>query len=123
MITWIHYWPFLPMPTLLLSAMAAIPTRTINGHLVGGGPVREFCLNNFAWPALSLPVWPAGSTAQLVAWFSTASEFQEWLLTFVVALNINAILLPLLYGLGVAVIGLSSWHAKKNIDQKRNAMR
>lgn len=118
MITWMQYWLFLPMPTILLSALAAMPTRLINGHLAGGGPVREYYLNHFI-----LPVLPEGAGSQLVAWFSTADGFQEWLLAFAFAINVNAILLPLLYGMGVTVVGLSSWVTKKNIDLKRQAMR
>jgi hypothetical protein len=118
MITWLQYWFVMPMPTVILSAMAAMPTRAFNGHLLGGGPVREYYLNHFA-----LAVLPADAGRQLVEWFSTASVFQEWLLAFAVAININAILLPLLYALGVFVIGLSSWVSKKNIDLKRQAIR
>lgn len=118
MITWLQYWPMLPMPTVILSAMAAMPTGMFNGRLVGGGPVREYYLNHFA-----LPVLPADAGMQLVAWFSAANGFQEWLLAFAVSININAILLPLLYVMGVCVIKLSSWVSKKNIDLKREAVR
>lgn len=118
MITWLQYWMVMPMPTVILSAMAAMPTGMLNGRLIGGGPVREYFLNNFA-----LPVLPVDAGNQLVEWFSTASGFEEWLLAFAVAVNINAVLLPLLYVLGVAVIGLSSWVSRKGIDLKRSAVR
>ena len=118
MITWLTYWPVLLTPTVILSALAGLPTLMFNGHLVGGGPVREYYLNHFI-----LPVLPTDAASSLVAWFLTASGLQEWLLSFAVAVNINALMLPLLYALGVLIIGLSSWVSKKNIDLKRQAVR
>lgn len=70
-----------------------------------------------------LPVLPTDAARSLVAWFSTASGLQEWLLSFAAAINLNALMLPLLYALGVLIIGLSSWVSKKNIDLKRQAVR
>jgi hypothetical protein len=118
MITWLTYWPVLLTPTVILSALAALPTWTLNGRFVGGGPVREYYLNHFI-----LPVLPTDASSSLVAWFSTASGLQEWLLSLAVAVNLNALMLPLLYALGVLIIGLSSWASKKNIDLKRQAVR
>lgn len=116
MITWLQYWIFLPMPTVILAAMASMPTISISGRWVGGGPVREFYLNSFA-----LPVLPADAGARLVEWFSTASLVQEWSFALAVAINVNALLLPLLYFIGKAVIGFSSWSARKNIELLRKA--
>lgn len=118
MITWLNYWPVLIMPTVILSAIAGVPTYLHSGGLIGGGPVREYFLNHFV-----LPLLPADSAAQLVAWFSTASAFQEWTLAVAVAININALLLPPLYAQGVGVIALSAWVSKKNIQLKRQAVR
>ena len=61
MITWLTYWPALLTPTVILSALAGLPTRMFNGHLVGGGPVREYYLNHFI-----LPVLPADAASSLV---------------------------------------------------------
>jgi hypothetical protein len=118
MITWLNYWPVMLLPTAILSALAALPTRMFNGHLIGGGPVRQYFLNHFL-----LPLLPSDAASSLVAWFSTASGLQEWLLSFAVAINLNALALPLLYAMGVLIIGLSSWVSKKNIDLKRQAVR
>src|SRR5450759_1544202 len=70
-----------------------------------------------------LPVLPADASASLVSWFSTASSMQEWVLAFAVSVNLNAILLPLLYVLGIFVIQVSSWAAKKDIQVKRDSRR
>lgn len=118
MITWLQLWPVMLMPTVILTALASMPTRMFNGRFMGGGPVREYYLNHFM-----LPLLPADTGSQLVAWFSTASGMQEWFLGLAVSVNLNAVMLPLLYGLGVVIIGLSSWVSKKNIDLKRQAMR
>ena len=82
MITWLSFWLTLLMPTVILSALAALPTWVLNGRLVGGGPVREYYLNHFI-----LPVLPTDAASSLVAWFSAASGLQEWLLSFAVAIN------------------------------------
>lgn len=95
MITWLKIWPLLLMPTVILSAIAAFPTSLIGGRVLGGGPVREYYLNHFL-----LPVLPADASASLVSWFSAASSMQEWLLAFAISVNLNAVLLPLLYVLG-----------------------
>ena len=118
MITWIQLWPLMLMPTIILSALAAIPTRLFNGRLLGGGPVREYYLNHFI-----LPVLPADASASLVQWFSGTSAVQEWFLAFAVSININALVLPLLYVFGIFVIQVSSWVAKKNIQLKRDSVR
>jgi len=118
LITWLRIWPLLMMPTAILSAIAAFPASLIGGRVLGGGPVREYYLNHFL-----LPVLPADASAALVGWFSTASALQEWLMAFAVSVNLNAILLPLLYVLGAFVIQVSSWVAKKDIQLKRDSIR
>jgi len=118
MITWLQLWPVLMMPTIIFTALASMPTRMFNGRLLGGGPVREYYLNNFV-----LPLLPADSGASLVHWFSTASTLQEWLMAFAVSINLNAIMLPILFVFGIFVIQISTWFSKKNIQLKRKAMR
>lgn len=118
MITWFQLWPVLLMPSAILSALAAIPTLQVGGRLLGGGPVREFYLNHFV-----LPLLPGNTAAALVGWFSSASAFHEWLLALAVSINFNALLLPLLYVLGVFIIRLSAWASKKDIQLKRESVR
>ena len=118
MITWFQLWPALLMPTGILSALAALPTLAVGGRLLGGGPVREFYLNHFV-----LPLLPGDAAAGLVNWFSTASAFHEWLLALAVSVNLNALLLPLLYVLGVFIIRVSAWASKKDIQLKRASVR
>ncbi len=118
MITWLQLWLIMPIPTLVLGAMAAIPTMNIQGRVMGGGPVREYFLNH-----ILVPVLPHDAAASLVQWFAQASAVQEWFLTLLVVVNINALLLPLLFVLGEGLIMLSTWFTRKDIQLKRDAIR
>ena len=118
MITWLTLGPIFLVPSIILTALASCPTFLFRGRVLGGGPVREFYLNHFV-----LPVLPHDAGVRLVDWFSSATVVQEWLLALVAAININAALLPLLYGLGFCVITVSSWMARKNIELQRRGMR
>jgi hypothetical protein len=118
MITWLQIWPLLTLPTLILGAITAIPTNQINGKIMGGGPVREYFLNH-----ILVPVLPNEAAASLVQWFSQASALQEWFLSLLVVVNINGLLLPLLFVFGQGLIGLSTWFTRKDIELKRDAIR
>ena len=118
MITWLQLWPLLTLPTLILGAITAIPTMHINGREMGGGPVREYFLNH----AL-VPVLPHDAAMALVQWFAHANAMQEWFLALLLAVNINGMLLPLLFVLGQGLIALSTWFTRKDIQLKRDAIR
>ncbi|MHB8455888.1 MAG: hypothetical protein ACYDDO_14610 [Acidiferrobacterales bacterium] len=118
MLTWIQLWPILGLPTLVIAALAGIPTVAFHGRLLGGGPVREWLFNH----VILLP-WPHDSTVAFVVGFAHASVLQEWLLAGVAALNINALLLVPLYAIGQAAIHSSGYLARKNIELKRRGAR
>jgi hypothetical protein len=118
MITWLQLWPLLALPTLILGAITAIPTKLINGHVMGGGPVREYLLNH-----VLVPVLPNDAAVSVVQWFAHANAFQEWFLSLLVIVNINGLLLPLLFVFGQGLIALSTWFTRKNIQLKRDAIR
>ena len=118
MMTWIQLWPLLGVPIVLVAALAAIPTAEFNNRIMGGGPIREWLLNH-----LLLPVLPTDTGASLIGWFSHASVFKEWLLAVLIGLNLNALLLPLLYGVGVLLIQMQSWLMRKDLDLKRQQAR
>ena len=48
---------------------------------------------------------------------------QEWFFALAVAININALLLPLLYVAGELAIRISSWMARRDLELRRDAMR
>lgn len=118
MITWIQVWPILGVPWLLIAGVAALPTAAFGGRTLGGGPVREWLLNHWL-----LPVLPHDAAASLVAWFQQAGAAQEWLIAALIALNANAVLLPVLYGIGLGVIRINNALTNKDIELKRRAAR
>jgi hypothetical protein len=118
MITWLQLFPMLLMPTYVLGALAALPTVQAFNHLLGGGPVREWLLNHCL---LSWLAPPAGHT--VIGWFAHATAIQEWLLALLIALNLNALCLPLLYAVGNGLIRVKNWFAIKNLELKRKNAR
>lgn len=118
MLTWFQVWPILGMPFFFVSLVSAIPTLPLFGRSFGGGMIREWLLNFFL-----LPVLPTRFEDQLLDWFSTATPVQEWLLVALVALNLNALLLPGLYGVAKALIAISGWYTRTNLSMKTNTLR
>ena len=59
----------------------------------------------------------------LAAWFQAATPWQEWMLALLVAVNVNAVLLPAFFGLGQALISASARFARKDIELKRRGGR
>lgn len=118
MITWIQVWPLLGTPLLIVAGLAGLPTATFNGRVLGGGPIREWLLNHWL-----LPVLPHEAAAQLVAWFQSANGLQEWLIALLIGLNINALLLPAFYWLGLVMIRTGNWFTNKDLELKRRAAR
>lgn len=118
MITWIQVWPILGIPFLTLAGLAALPTAAFNGRVLGGGPIREWLLNHLMLPAL-----PHEAAVQAVVWFQHASGLQEWSMSALIALNVNALLLPAFYGLGLVLIRTGNWFTNKDLELKRQAAR
>jgi hypothetical protein len=106
------------VPTLLGGALTALPTVPLRGHLLGGGPLREWLLNHLllTW----MPRVPAG---ELIAWFAHATILQEWLLAMFIVVNLNVLGLPLLLGAGNGVIRLRNWLSSKSLELKREGVR
>ena len=118
MITWIQVWPILGMPTIVVAGIAALPTAEFRSRILGGGPVREWLLNH-----LLLPLIPQDAGLALAAWFQHANGVQEWLVALLIALNVNAVLLPAFYGLGFVIIRTGNWFTNKDLELKRTAAR
>lgn len=118
MITWISIGWLLALPTVLVGAVAALPTLRLHTHLVGGGPVRQWLLNHCVVPLL-----PHDAAVAAVAWFAQASYFGEWSLAALVAVNLNAVMLLPLYFFCAWLIRLSGWIAASDLEQKRRNVR
>lgn len=117
MITWVQLWPLLAAPSFFGGLVCSIPTFVLKGALVGGGPVRQWIINNFL-----MPVIPVNAGEGLVVWFNSASVIEEWFAAFFVVLNVNAILLPALFLAGKLIIRVNAWLARVDINQRRNAI-
>lgn len=118
MITWFHIYPALSIPFWLISAIAALPSATFNGHTYSGMRFSEWLLNHFV-----VPVMPNMWLDPLIGWFMQASKLDAWLLMALVALNLNAIILPILFWMAKLLIQLGSWSSSKSLDLKVNANR
>ena len=117
MITWVQLWPLMVAPSFLGGLACSIPTFVLKGTLLGGGPVRQWIINYFL-----MPVVPASAGEGFVIWFNNANVTEEWFATFFVVLNLNAILLPVLFLVGKLIIRVNAWLARVDINQRRNAI-
>ena len=118
MIVWLILGPFLMLPFLGIAGLCALPTMTFNGRLLGGGLLRQWLVNHVV-----LPLLPQEWATQLVSWFTQASVVQEWVLCLVFAINVNAVLLPVLYGVGLFLMRVSALFRKADLDRQRSAIR
>ena len=118
MLTWFRLWPLLLLPTVLLMLGCSMPWLELRGRIVAGALLRQGLLNHIV-----LPLTPAEQGGQLVNWFTAATPLQEWLLALLISLNLNALLLPLLYALGHALIIVSGWYVRTELEHKRKAVR
>ncbi len=118
MLTWIRLGPILALPVLLLNAIGFLPTTFYDGRYFGGGPIREWTLNTFLIPVLGYV-----QAEQIVDWFQAASIFQECLLFGIMMINLDALLLPVLYGFGKGTMRVFNWISVRDLELKRKAAR
>ena len=118
MITWIQTWPLLALPSFIGSVLITVPTFNLKESLFGGGPVREWLVNS-----LLLPVLPDGQHSIFSAWWLQASVTGEWLVSFLLVLNVNALFLPVIFLVVEAGIRINNWFTKKDLHLKRSAVR
>jgi hypothetical protein len=116
MITWLQLAPFLLVPGLVVFLAGLLPDVTVLGTPIGGGLVREWCVNH-----LVLPVLPVSDASLLVAWYLHTRLSGELLLHALVALNLNTALLLVLYPLFAGFIRLNHWMAKTDLTLKRTS--
>lgn len=118
MTTWFTLWPLLLMPSLLVFAAGLIPKLVFLNQSLGGGMVRQWMVNHVV-----IPILPQEWGWELVDWYQAASVTQELILHAAVAININAVLLPLLYLTGQAVIRLNGWSASSAFKAQRQQIK
>ena len=118
MITWIQIYPLLAMPTLLISVIAWLPVIKFNGHVLSGMQFSEWLLDH-----LMIPILPNIWLDALLKWFAHAGNLEVWMLVTLVALNINALLLPLLYWMVKQLINTGNWFTNKSLELKTDSVR
>ncbi|MHB8348296.1 MAG: hypothetical protein ACYDHM_14230 [Acidiferrobacterales bacterium] len=118
MITWIRLWPFLALPGVLMIAMGAVVGVPVGGHEIGGAAVRNWCIIH-----LLLNWLPGGARNQLAAWIGRTDALHRWALYLLISVNVNALLLPLFFGLGAVIQRLQAWGARQDLELKSTAVR
>ncbi|MHB8256180.1 MAG: hypothetical protein ACYDHY_04430 [Acidiferrobacterales bacterium] len=118
MTTWFRLWPFLVLPGVVIIALGAVVALPLGAHEIGGAAVQHWCIVHL------LVDWlPHGAQSQLTVWVSRADTLHRWILYLLIAVNINTLLLPLLYGIGVAILRLQAWGARQDLELKSAAVR
>ena len=92
---------FLGLPLCLMLLPGLIPSLAIQDMWFGGGPVREWVLNHTLVPLLD-----RDGQAMLFNLWQNANVLTESAIYLLVVLNLYALLLPFLYGLGELVMKL-----------------
>lgn len=118
MLTWLELWPMLGLPFIAVSGLAALPTVALGWHVLGGAPIRGWLIDHVLMPCL-----PQAVAAHFAAGYVHAGVLRQWLISALIAINLNALLLPLLFLLGVAMIRSRNWIVNRNLALKREAAR
>lgn len=118
MITWMQLWWELLIPTIITGLLTTLPTIHWKDGMIGGGPIREWLLNHCL-----LPLVPHHAAEMLVQWWMTASTLQEVSLSVLIAINLNVLLLPVLYLSGEAQIRYRAWAASTSLKVLRQSIR
>ncbi|MCG8313812.1 MAG: hypothetical protein MI976_11395 [Pseudomonadales bacterium] len=113
--TWWHYYPMLIIVALIPLGIGALPTIELNGHYLGGGPVRQFGVNFIAgW----LPD-QAGNV--FITEFMANDPQGEYILYLPFAINTALIISWIAYGTGQTIISLNNWATSKKYHSQRLA--
>ena len=118
MITWIRLWPMFVVPLFILNAIGFLPTIFKAGRYWGGGPVRQWLLNTVLIPLLS-----DTHGEQIAQWFNTATVTQEYIMYSIIILNLNLLVIPILYGCGNGIMKIINWISVRDLELKREAVR
>ena len=116
MITWLSVAPFLLVPGMLVFFSGLVPMVDVLGTPIGGGLVREWCVNH-----LVLPLLPVADASRVVDWYMQTSFSGELALHALVSLNLNTALLLVLYPLAAGFIRVNNWAAKTDLALKRDS--
>ena len=116
-LTWFVLWPLLIMPSVVVIMLGAIPSLTVFDHVIGGFMFREKLIR-----LLELFL-PSDHIAQWHLLYDGANESTQILMHSVIAVNINLLILPLLYVVGTWMIAMNGWFASQTHASKTNILR
>ena len=114
MTTWFDLWWLLAMPVFFLGLLTGLPTLNVLGHDLFGFALRAWLVNHSL-----LQFMPDVLADRLVHWFLQADTLRQWALSFFVAINLNAFMLPILFIAGEGMIRWSAWSTRKTIELRR----
>ncbi|MDA8362524.1 MAG: hypothetical protein M0Z84_01610 [Gammaproteobacteria bacterium] len=118
MTTWIALWPLLAVPCVLMIAIGAVPSLLLGVHEIGGAAVRNWCVVH-----LLLDWLPGDARVRLLVWFDRTDALRRWAFYLLIAINVNALLLPVLYGVGEAALRLQAWAVRRQLETQSRAAR
>ena len=116
-LTWFRLWPFLFIPLMVLIPILLIPEIYILNQKMGGIYVSDFLVN------LILPFMQNDHALALIDYYKSGGIFSAFVVSMLIAININVLLLPLLYGLGNVIILVSSWFTTTELIVKTKIAR
>ncbi len=116
--SWLVRWPLLLMPSVLMIALEAVPGLPVGARVLGGAAVQNWCVTHL------LLVWlPDVARTRLAAWFGLAGRVQRWELYGLIVINVNAVLLPLIYASVESVIRFQAWALRRELEIERRTAR
>lgn len=113
--TWWDYYPVMLLALLLPFLVLLVPTGTIKGHIIGGGPVRQAMVNSVS------KVLPPTSAEAYIEAFNTASVSKEVVLSLPVALNLSGALVVFFFLVLSSVMGFQNWMKRGEYSSQRKA--
>ena len=116
-LTWFVLWPLLLLPLAILFVLGAIPDFTLANKSLGGYLLRDMLVNS------ALALFTSEKASLLAQLYEQGDYVRQLLIYGVIALNLNMVILPFLYGIGELIIKVSSWLATAELESKTRTAR
>lgn len=113
--TYLDYLPGFILVALLPFIVGALPTINAFNHSLGGGPIRQFAINQL------VKLLPPAPGQQLIDAFMKASALGEYLLYLPIALNIAVVLVWLVVLNATFSVRLQNWFISSKYQSTRKA--
>jgi len=113
--SWWDYYPVMIFAVVAPFIPGLLPTVSFNGHFIGGGPIRQFFINQVA------EILPVETGQRYVDAFNVASFGGEVALYLPIALNMAACLVLVVYAFYSGLIQVSNWMKRGEFKSQRKA--